>query len=68
MAPKMLSAKLRMSLFLLTDVEVNQAAKKSPPVTRHVARMQTKTEVIVRKAETEEISVASPIVAAKSQT
>jgi len=56
-----------MSLFLFTDVEVNQAATKSPPVTRHVARMQVRTEVVVRKAEMEEISVASPIVAAKSQ-
>ena len=56
-----------MSLSLFTDVEMNQAATKSPPVTRHVARMQVRTEVMVKKAEMEEINMVSPIVCAKSQ-
>ena len=56
-----------MSLSLFTDVEMNQAATKSPPVTRQVARMQVRTEVMVKKAEMEEINMVSPIVCAKSQ-
>ena len=66
-APRIPSMKLRMSLLRLTDDAVNRAAIKRHAVTRLVAMMEVRTEVMVSSAATEEIKLPSPIVARESQ-